>query len=1559
MVQIGTAGNDELITEISGDELQGLEGNDTLDATPGTGDNTLTGGPGDDELFAGINDLLNGDEGDDTLDARSGLGGSTLQGGVGDDVLFAGSNDSLDGGEGDDTLVVGTDDSTLTGGEGSDEFLVVTGELPAITHSITDFTQGEDTIVVGGLGTDLDSFDDLEIAVDADNTLISVLGIPFVSLVGFTGVLLADDFDFPPVDAPPVANDDTASTAEDVAVIIDVLANDTDVNDNIDPTTVEVITTPTNGTVEVDPVTGEITFTPALSFTGTDTFTYTVDDDTDLTSNEATVTVTVGVDPDGPTPGDDFLPVFGSFTLIQALAGNDTVDASVGEGNNTLEGDEGDDELVAGTSDLLLGEEGNDILDATLGTGNNTLEGGVGDDELFAGTGDSLDGGEGDDTLDATAGTGDNFLEGGVGDDELFAGTNDSLYGGEGSDTLDATSGAGNNTLTGGVGNDFLIAGSNDSLEGVEGDDTLIVGTEDSTLTGGEGSDEFLVFTGEFPAIAHTITDFTQGEDIIGLDGNDDVVDSFDDLIIDVDPDGLGTTISLLDVDAIIPIVFLDGFIDPLGPDDFDPPDDNAPVANDDEVFTAEDVAVTIDVLANDTDAEDNIDPTTVEVITAPENGTVEIDPETGFITFTPALGFIGDDTFTYTVDDETDLTSNVATVTVTVGGLPPVVDPDQEFPVDENSVLGTVVGTVTATDPDGDDFTFELSEVNNDPNGDGELAFVIDETTGELTVNDAEDLDFETTPIFELSVTATDVGGLTSDPETIVINLDNVNEPPVITDDQEFTIDENTADTTVVGTVEVEDPDVDDVLTFDITAGNTDIDEDGIFAFTIDAAGVITVADTDELNFEITPIFNLTVDVADAAGLTDSAEVIINLNDINEAPVFDIDDDDIFEAAENGDIGTEVGTVLAIDEDVDDVVTFAIDEGNIDVDGDGILPFAIDPTTGIITITDDDDLDVEGADIIDTIDGEPDPDSEIVELTISATDDDLITPLATTAVVGVTIFADDDDDGIINEDEPGDSNLDGLLDENQNNVTAIPSLDDIGAFTLVGTGSVNEGFFPDEPLFFANAEADVDSPEDPAPEEVVFDGGFLSFDIEGIDVGEAVTISVLLPDDEEFNTFFIFDNLTEDGEPEFFDFLFDGTTGAEFFDDDDDGEADRLLLHLVDGGLGDSDFAADGVITISQAAAGFIESPELDLVLAPDEGVLEVEGDSVIGTLDFTVGTTDADFVSEVGFVRVDDDNTIDGIAPGDPGFVAAALANGEVLFSDLATPAFGITQERSVQVTDGDNLIFYIVADNSADNVLSGIEPTDVFFSLTEANPDGIDHLQVTSSGPNEFTFAFEDIIGGGDLDFNDFIFNVELTPDNPLSFQQFVGNVQGGFESELIDLTQLSGQEIEGTFVVNREAAFDNFVGFYPVVNSSGAILDPVSGELVTPTAANREAYAGLALSQLVNGFAIADGAPGTEFTTTLDGGTLFAPLIISEGGLDGSLVDAGFENVYFSFIDANFDGVDHIRLLGDNVFGFEDTAGGGDGDFNDIVVSASFDILTPVPTPIPVDPDPAAV
>jgi Bacterial Ig domain len=91
----------------------------------------------------------------------------------------------------------------------------------------------------------------------------------------------------------PVAVNEVATTNEDTAVVIDVLANDTDPDGALDPATVTIKVGPAHGSVTIHPATGQITYTPGLNYNGTDSFTYTVQDDTGALSNAAMVNVAI------------------------------------------------------------------------------------------------------------------------------------------------------------------------------------------------------------------------------------------------------------------------------------------------------------------------------------------------------------------------------------------------------------------------------------------------------------------------------------------------------------------------------------------------------------------------------------------------------------------------------------------------------------------------------------------------------------------------------------------------------------------------------------------------------------------------------------------------------------------------------------------------------------------------------------------------------------------------------------------------------------------------------------------------------------------------------------------------------------------------------------------------------------------------------------------------------------------------------------------------------------------------------------------------------------------
>jgi VCBS repeat-containing protein len=113
-------------------------------------------------------------------------------------------------------------------------------------------------------------------------------------------------------------------------------------------------------------------------------------------------------------------------------------------------------------------------------------------------------------------------------------------------------------------------------------------------------------------------------------------------------------------------------------------PVNDDPVANDDAGLTDDATAMTIDVLANDTDI-DSANLSVASVDTTGTNGSIINNGSD--VTYTPNLGFLGDDVFTYMATDGTG-NSNSASVTVTVSASV------NEAPVATDDSINITVGS-------------------------------------------------------------------------------------------------------------------------------------------------------------------------------------------------------------------------------------------------------------------------------------------------------------------------------------------------------------------------------------------------------------------------------------------------------------------------------------------------------------------------------------------------------------------------------------------------------------------------------------------------------------------------------------------------------------------------------------------------------------------------------------------------------------------------------------------------------------------------------------------------
>jgi Calx-beta domain/Domain of unknown function (DUF4114) len=323
----------------------------------------------------------------------------------------------------------------------------------------------------------------------------------------------------------------------------------------------------------------------------------------------------------------------------------------------------------------------------------------------------------------------------------------------------------------------------------------------------------------------------------------------------------------------------------------------------------------------------------------------------------------------------------------------------------------------------------------------------------------------------------------------------------------------------------------------------------------------------------------------------------------------------------------------------------------------------------------------------------------------------------------------------------------------------------------------------------------------------------------------------------------------------------------------------------------------------------------------------IDIAGGSEISTLKFTKLEHQARHKNEVGMFAVDDaSGTIDGIKAGTAGYLQAAMNRAQVICSGLSDTNIDRQLDDVVQrhliVNPGTQYQFYLVDDSTTDRVkadlAAGKTHATVIFSQADANAAKSNQSQFTALADNSgYQIAWDDSTSG-DKDFNDLVLKVEtLTTAVPLGTSR-----QG--THQIVDL--LGSGSIDLNAIVTGDAAYKNTMGFYTVDDIDGRIGNFKPGD---------KGYAIAALNRSVMSMTKGDVNHNKAFT----GNSLLAPYLVANGTVQDVLTGnkvGQIPQVYFSYMGANIDGQDHVRLLGDNKFAFEDQLGGGDRDFNDAIV-----------------------
>lgn len=661
-----------------------------------------------------------------------------------------------------------------------------------------------------------------------------------------------------PVNDPPNALDDSATTNEDTAVYVPVLANDSDPDGTL------TITAATQGAKGITIIEGDgtIRYQPNGNANGADSFTYTVSDGS--ATDTATVSVTINPVNDAPVAWNDSVITPEDTALTFAILANDV----------DVDGDP--------LTPVNVGSVANGTLvvnpDGTLTYTPNLNFRGF---ENFTYAASDPAGAQSTATVHIEI----------TSVNDAPTAENDSATTNE--DTALNFNVAGNDTDLDG---DNLVVSA--VTQGAKG--SVVINNSPSLFgkyviytpnANANGSDTFTYTVSDghggtaIGTVSMTITAVNDAPDAVtdSITTPEDTAITFDPKVNDTDVDGDTLTITGLSSGGLrgTRVLNPDGTVtytpnpNSTGADFFQytlsdghggtdtvtvnitiTPVNDAPDARNDLPTTNEDTPVTINVLSNDVDVDGNS--LTVTSLTQPAKGTAVLNAN-NTITYTPNLNTNGSDSFTYTISDGNG-GSDTATVSVTVSPVndPPVAVADSAAVAEE----GTVTVSVAANDTDPENSTLTVTAVTQGAHG------VVTLLAGNQ-VRYQPALNYFGPDTF--TYTIRDPGNLTAT-GTVSVTVTPVNDPPVANADS-ATLPEDSG------------------VAIQPMANDTDVDGDTltIVAVTQSANGTASISGT-WVSFAPAANFNggtsFTYTIRDSGGLESTASVYVSVTPVNDPPM-------------------------------------------------------------------------------------------------------------------------------------------------------------------------------------------------------------------------------------------------------------------------------------------------------------------------------------------------------------------------------------------------------------------------------------------------------------------------------------------------------------------------------------------------------------------------------------------------------------------------------------------------------------------------------------------------
>ncbi|SHO51382.1 LamG-like jellyroll fold domain-containing protein [Anaerocolumna xylanovorans] len=263
---------------------------------------------------------------------------------------------------------------------------------------------------------------------------------------------------------------------------------------------------------------------------------------------------------------------------------------------------------------------------------------------------------------------------------------------------------------------------------------------------------------------------------------------------------------------------------------------------------------------------------------------------------------------------DETGLTyTKEFTVSVTDVNEAPTSLSLSNNSIAENSPLGTVIGTLTGTDPEGDILTYSL------PAGlDDNASFTV--AGNELRLNVVPN--YEVKSSYSITVRVSD--GTNNYDKNFTVNITNVNEAPMDIFLSAANVNEHTAAGITVGNLTGADPDSADSFTYALVSGSGDTDNSS-FAIIGNTLKFTEVAD-----YEVKNNYSIRVKVTDSGSLTFEKVFTISVTDGNDPPSdITLTGGSVDENVING----TAGTLEAVDPNTGDTFTYVLTAGSGDTD--------------------------------------------------------------------------------------------------------------------------------------------------------------------------------------------------------------------------------------------------------------------------------------------------------------------------------------------------------------------------------------------------------------------------------------------------------------------------------------------------------------------------------------------------------------------------------------------------------------------------------------------------